>query len=182
VGPEESAADADGALLRPSGVRRSGAVDAYGNRVADAKKRIAIRAWLIEIDCKWLRAVFTWASTWTLEGGGYLMRDNPVRGCEVEKEKNVRRPIATQDRYEALRTKSDTHTAFFGKSGTLEKRRSYLSELLDRVNGTGRRITAVCSLHLQEEVRRQRDGSRPHQAVARGRKGDCRQLPDALQG
>ena len=39
--------------------------------------------------------------------GHYLMRENPVRGYQVQKEENVRRPIATQDRFEALRAKSD---------------------------------------------------------------------------
>ena len=35
-------------------------------------------------------------------------------------------------------------------SGKSEERRSYLSELLDLVNGTGRRLSAVCRLRYQD--------------------------------
>lgn len=33
----------------------------------------------------------------------HLMRENPVRGYDIPSEKNPRRPIATTDRYEAIR-------------------------------------------------------------------------------
>lgn len=92
------------------------------------------------------------------------MRENPVRGYAVPKERNVRRPIATQDRFELLRARSDEHKAFFGQSGTLDHRRSYLSELLDIVNGTGRRISAVCSLCV-DDLRLQRTKQAPHGAI-----------------
>lgn len=143
--------------------RLLGAIDPRGNPVAEDKRQ-GIRARSVEIDCKWLSAVFTWASTWTLDRGGYLMRENPVRGYAVPKERNVRRPIATQDRYELLRARSDEHKAFFGQSGTLDHRRSYLSELLDMVNGTGRRISAVCSLCV-DDLRLQRTKQAPYGAI-----------------
>ena len=36
-----------------------------------------------------------------------MMRENPVRGFEAPKEKNPMRPVATEDRYEAVRGVSD---------------------------------------------------------------------------
>ena len=65
-----------------------------------------VRARAVEADCNWLGWVFNWAAKWRTEQG-YLMRENPVRGYDVPKEKNPRRPVATTDRFQALRAVSD---------------------------------------------------------------------------
>ncbi|HUP25675.1 MAG TPA: tyrosine-type recombinase/integrase [Thermoanaerobaculia bacterium] len=140
-------------------LRSSGAIDARGREVPP-KERRPVRARAVEADCNWLRWVFNWASKWRMQSGHYLMRENPVRGYEAPREEDPRRPVATQDRFEAVRAKSDevTMQTRWGKRAT---QRSYLSELLDIVNGTGRRISAVCQL-TYEDLRLH---ARPHGAI-----------------
>ena len=89
------------------------------------------------------------------------MQENPVRGYRVPSEKNPRRPVATEDRYQATRAKTDQVTMevrWHGKSKTV---RSHLSEVLDVIHGTGRRLSAV--LQLQYENLLLQDG--PHGAI-----------------
>lgn len=129
-------------------LRASGRVDGRGREVAE-KKRRPVGARSVEADCNWLRWVFNWAVKWRANSGHYLMRENPVRGFEAPKEKNPRRPVATQDRFEAVRTVSDD-VPMQSRWGKRTEQRSYLSELLDIVKGTGRRISAVCKLTYED--------------------------------
>lgn len=134
-----------GAWERFVDARGSGAIDARGRDVIAAERR-SVGPRTVQADCQWLRWVFNWATRWRLEGGAFLMSENPVRGYEVPRERNPRRPTATQDRYEAVRAVSDSIEMEVRWGGAREKRRSHLSELLDVVNGTGRRISAICAL------------------------------------
>ena len=81
--------------------------------------------------------------------GHYLMQENPIRGYEIPTEKNPRRPVASTDRYDAIRKISDQLQMEIRWNGRRDSQRSYLSELLDIVNGTGRRISAVCQLRYE---------------------------------
>ena len=130
------------------GERLSGEIDARGNAVPEQKRR-KIRARPVEADCNWLRWVFNWASKWRTPEGYYLMAENPVRGFEAPKEKNPLRPVATEDRYEAVRAVSD-QILMETRWGKKREVRSYLSEVLDIVNGTGRRLSAVCGLRFED--------------------------------
>jgi integrase len=89
------------------------------------------------------------------------MAENPVRGYQAPRERNPRRPTATQDRYEAVRAVSDLIETEIQWGGVRARRRSYLSELLEIVNGTGRRLSPICALTYQDL--RLRDG--PHGAI-----------------
>jgi integrase len=129
--------------------RSSGRVDPRGKVVGEAD-RTPVRTRSVEADLKWLRWVFNWAAKWRTPQGHYLMRENPVRGYEIPTEKNPRRPVASQDRFEAIRKVSDDHQMELRWNGGREQQRSYLSELLDIVNGTGRRISAVCQLRYHD--------------------------------
>lgn len=140
--------------------RASGALDAWGREVSAAERR-GVRPRTVEADCQWLRWVFNWATRWRLKGGTFLMRENPVRGYEAPRERNPRRPTATQDRYEAVRAVSDSVEMEVRWGGRRTRRRSHLSELLDVVNGTGRRISAVCAL-TRGDLRLERG---PHGAI-----------------
>lgn len=122
-------------------LRGSGAIDGRGNPVADLEKRKAVRTRAVEADLKWLRWALNWARDWRLENESYLLRENPVRGFEIPTEKNPRRPVASTDRYEAIRKKTDEVAMEIRWEGRRETRRSYLSEMFDIVHGTGRRIT-----------------------------------------
>lgn len=124
--------------------RLLGAIDARG-RITEGEPR-PVRKRAVEADLLWLRWVFNWAVKWRTPDGAFLMRENPVRGYERPTEKNVRRPVATQDRYEKVRVHTDQISMEIRWNGKREERRSYLSEILDIVNGTGRRISAICAL------------------------------------
>ncbi len=129
--------------------RSSGATDAHGEPVPTTKSR-PVRARTVERDCEWLGWVLNWGAKWRDREGRYLLRENSIRGFDVPSEKNPRRPVATQDRYEAVRAVSDRITMEQRWDGKRRTVRSYLSEILDIVNGTGRRISAVCSLRYQD--------------------------------
>jgi integrase len=129
--------------------RTAGVIDSRGNVVAQAARK-PVRSRSTEADCVWLLLVFNWAIKWRLNDGRYLMRENPVRGYEMPREKNPRRPVASQDRFERVRAVSDDVLMELRWSGTRTKTRSYLSELLDIVNGTGRRIRAICELRYDD--------------------------------
>jgi integrase len=93
---------------------------------------------------------------WNEEGADgevrYLMRENPIRGFAIPKEQNPRRPVATQDRYEAILAKAHAVHPF-------------LPALLTVANGTGRRITAVCRLRY-ENLQLAKTKATPHGAIA----------------
>jgi integrase len=112
--------------------RRSGEIEAEGRLVPfDERKRVSDGT--IWADLVFLNSLMNWATKWRTEDGKYLMRENPARGFALPKEKNPRRPIATDDRLEAILAQApEVHP--------------YLAPLLTIVAGTGRRINAV--LHL----------------------------------
>ena len=105
--------------------RASGAIDARGKPVP-VTKREPVRARAVEADCNWLRWFFNWASKWRPPLGAYLMRENSVRGYEVPKEENPLRPVATQDRFEAIRKVSDQVMMDVRWNGRREEQRSHL--------------------------------------------------------
>ena len=126
--------------------RKSGRIDARSNVVEKKEQCRPVRQRAVANDLEWLRGVILWAMSWQLPDGRFLMDTNPMRGYKIGKEKNVRRPVATQDRYEATRLVSDSVKMEVRRHGRRIPIRSYLSEILDVVNGTGRRISAILQL------------------------------------
>jgi hypothetical protein len=129
--------------------RRSGAIDARGRSVAEGDRR-PVRTRAVEGDLQWLKWVLAWGTKWRDREGRYLMRENAVRGYEIPTEKNPRRPVATQDRYEAVQAVSDRVMMDVRCGDRPELRQSYLSELLEIANGTGRRLSAICQLRYAD--------------------------------
>ena len=129
--------------------RCSGAIDACGDHMAAGNRR-PLRARTVQEDCIWLRLLFRWATNWRTLEGFYLMRDNPARGFEAPRDENPMRPVASGDRYDATRGVSDQVMMEVSWGEKPEHRRSHLSELLDIINGTGRRLSAVCQLRYQD--------------------------------
>lgn len=120
--------------------RLSGAIDARGRAVSKAnRKPVSVRA--VEADCKWLRWVCNWGANWW-EGESYLLPENPIRGFKPPVVKNVRRPVASADRYERVRAVSDRVV--------MRRRRAYLSEILDLAYATGRRLSAILNLRYAD--------------------------------
>ena len=129
--------------------RLSGAMDARGRSVSPNSRR-TIRSRIVERDCRFLSAVFRWASRWRLPNGDYLMRENPVRGFPLPAEKNVRRPVATHDRYEALLAVAKDHTMAVRRGPDRDTERSHLFTLLTLAGETGRRLGAIVALRAED--------------------------------
>lgn len=129
--------------------RRGGIISPRGKPVAEGKRR-PVRIRTVEADLRWLKAVLNWGANWKTGDNRYLLRENPVRGFEFPKEKNPRRPIATQERYEKIKAVADQVMMEVEWDGDRKLVRSHLTEIFEIVNGTGRRISAICQLRYED--------------------------------
>ncbi len=130
--------------LRFQRERTSGAIDARGKTVPD-EQRQPVRARTIIADCVWLRGALNWACDWQLPNGQPLLRDNPTsrKGAfKLPQERNPRRVVASQERFEAIRSVARLVKCRGG--------RTYLPELLEIALHTGRRISAICCLTYED--------------------------------
>ncbi len=125
--------------------RLRGTIDSRGRPVAPVARR-PVRARTVQADCLWLGAVFAWARGWRLASGHYLVEGHPLRGLRAPRERNPRRPVATEERYLAIRAVSDDVPMEIRWRGRREPQRSHLSEVLDLAFHTGRRLSAICKL------------------------------------
>lgn len=130
--------------------RRSGAICAHGShgphQRADKSecpgprgREVGDRT--IEADLKWLRLVIGWGTRRVVghdsRGAAItLLTSDPTRRFEIPKEQNPSQPVASTDRYEAIRAVSDQ----VGE----------LSDFLDVMVGTGRRLSAVRLLRFED--------------------------------
>lgn len=148
-------------------LRRSGAVDARGRRVPEEERRpVGDRA--LEANGKWLHALFNWAETWKSEGR-FLMRHNPIRHLikhHLPKEKNPQRAAVSQERHEAmLAVAPDVTMEVRWDGGKRETHESWLPELLRIANGTGRRISSIVGLRVEDLHLELRNADHPHGAI-----------------
>lgn len=98
---------------------------------------------------RWLKSVLTWATRTRLDSE-LVLRENPIRHYTPKKEENVKRPVATTDRYEALMKVADRVFMEIRWHGKREKRLSYFGELLTLAYHTGKRISAICQLRYED--------------------------------
>lgn len=145
-------------------LRLAGELGADGLTVADPADRRRVRARTVEADLRWLIIVLNWGCRWQDREGHYLLAENPARGFEVPREKNPRRPVATQEQYEALRAVSDSIGMELRDRNRRVPVRSYLSEILDLAHWTGRRISAVLALRF-EDLHLERTPTAPSGAI-----------------
>jgi integrase len=139
----------------------------------------------VTADLDFIVSVFNWACQWNGSDGRPLLERNPwgahgpgVKRVILERPKNraPRRPVATYDRYLAVRAAADrvlmrvpkgtpgAHLVRVGDKASgsrrtmspchLWMRPSYLAELLELTEQTGRRIGAICRLSYDDIVRR----------------------------
>jgi integrase len=153
--------------------RRSGEIDARGLPVDDPQKRRSVRDRTVEADLRGLSAILAWAVRWRDREGRRLLHENPVHGLRIPTEKNPRRPVATQGRYEALlavagRVMYEAIVTETGENGKKRRKRvpvpSYLPELLVLANETGRRLSAILGL-TYEDVNTERRPTAPHGSI-----------------
>lgn len=126
--------------------RRSGRIDGRGRRVS---KPVPVAPRTAAKDLKALRAVTRWACTYRV-AGRKLLDSDPTAGLSLPIEQNPRRPLATHDRVDRIREHYHKPTMRVERDGRRERVESYLPEIFDVVVGTGRRISAVCKLRVED--------------------------------
>jgi integrase len=95
----------------------------------------------IGADLVFLNSALNWATKLRLKDGSRLLADNPMRGYPIPSNTNVRRPVATYDRFLAVRAKADTVDPLFGF-------------FLDLIESLGWRVSAVCQLRASDYDRK----------------------------
>ncbi len=153
--------------------RSSGYIDSRGNSVTDPEKQRKVRTRIVQKDLAFLNDVLTWAAgdrqnkvkvPSPKPDGRSLIRENPVRNFAIPSETNPLRPVASQDRLEALREAAADLTVRQRRDDKVVHRPTYLLEILDIVAGTARRISAVLQLRYDDLVLA-RTKDEPHGAI-----------------
>jgi integrase len=127
-------------------------------------KGTPVRDRTIEADLRYLSTVLRWATLWQDREGRYLLRENPVRGYPIPREKNPRRPVQTPERHEALLEVAERVTIEEIRNRKRVRVRSYLPELLVLANETGRRLSAILGL-TYGDLHSERTRHAPHGAI-----------------
>lgn len=134
LGPDRIVTDLDHATMdRFVRMRRAGKIRVEGRDLANPARDRTIQA-----DVQWLKSVFRWAMTYAPDGRPLLDR-NPIEGFRPPSPKNPRRPVATWDRYAAIRKHADAvdPQGLFG-------------HFLDLAEGTGWRLNALCQIRVRD--------------------------------
>lgn len=129
--------------------RRSGAIGPRGEPVPDMDQRRKVGNRSVQKDLVFLRAVIHWALGFR-DDGYRLLTTDPTIGFKMPRERNPKRPVATHDRVDAIREHYRKPTMRLERAGKREHVESYLPEIFEIVVGTGRRISAVCSLRVED--------------------------------
>lgn len=160
-------------------LRATGARDARGNPVAEKDRRpVGPRG--VDATLVFIIAVLNWAMGYKVRGRQLITANPfgaPAPGVRrtLERPKNLapKRPIATYDRFLKVRAKAEQvlmaarekdpgavlvevgRAKFKHGEGPVKlwMRPSYLPELLDLVEATGRRISAICQLWYSDFIR-----------------------------
>ena len=114
--------------------RRAGELGAKRRKAEDR----AVRDDTIRQNLNWLASLLRWARGFRV-GGRRLMATNPLDGVRFPREKNVRRPVASEERYR----KTLEQAPAVDPTGRLET-------LLALARYTGRRINAMLQLRASD--------------------------------
>lgn len=93
----------------------------------------------IGADIVFLQSVFNWSLKVAMPDGSRLLSENPIRDYQRPKNKNPKRPLATYDRFLAVRAKADE----------ADPQRLFGS-FLDLIECLGWRVSAVCNLQMTD--------------------------------
>lgn len=129
-------------------LRGSGAIDSRGNPVPEENRR-KVRPRTVAADLIFLEAALNWATDWRT-GDGYLMRENPVRGFERPRERNPRRPVATDRRVEKIRSAAPKVTMKVEWGEEPETVPSHLRTIFELAVRTGRRLSSNLQLRYSD--------------------------------
>lgn len=113
-------------------------------------ERVSVRPRTVRHDLEWLRAVISWARKWRDTNGRQLLETNPTELFDLPEDTTPRRPIATHDRFLLVRAAAEHVVVQTRRPGWRRSMASYLPELLDLANETGRRIGAIRQLRVRD--------------------------------
>lgn len=108
-------------------------------RMTNRKLPRPLRDGALDADFSWLSSVFNWATKHKIANGKRLLDRNPLHDCKWPKEKNVRRPIASHERYELTVSKANE----VDETGRLRL-------ILALARYTGRRESAIIHLRASD--------------------------------
>jgi integrase len=114
--------------------RRTGAIDALAGNYRGHPARDGT----IRLELSILNAILRWALGFRINGKRLLIA-HPLDGLTLPRERNIRRPIASEERYRRTLAKADT----VDPTGRL-------ACLLALARYTGRRINAICQLRASD--------------------------------
>ena len=110
-----------------------------------SRGRKEVRAGTVDGDFRWLSSVFNWGRKHRVDGKR-LLPVNPLHDVEWTKEKNVRRPIASHDRFVKTLEQADA----IDPHGRLRC-------ILTLARHTGHRENAICQLRADDYLRTKAD-------------------------
>jgi len=130
--------------------RKSGALSATGEVVTDPAKRKEVGWRSVERTLGFLRSLCLWAVGFRDDDANFLLEFDPSRGLKLPREPNPNRPVATHDRVDAIRQVYRQVKMRVQRGLNRLWVESYLPEVFEIVVGTGRRISAVCGLRVED--------------------------------
>ncbi|HEX5409181.1 MAG TPA: tyrosine-type recombinase/integrase [Gemmatimonadaceae bacterium] len=113
----------------------------------DGRVTEAVRARSIAQDLALLRTIIRWGCKARGPDGAWLVATNPLRGLELPVEANPRRPVATYDRFLAVRAAVGTLAA---ETPAMRDTWLRLELALVLAEATGRRIGAIAGLRWSD--------------------------------
>jgi integrase len=130
-------ADLDVSTLGPSDVTRYVQARRSGQFHKRKGAPLTVRDATIRSDLVALKTVLNWATMERDEKGRRLLKEHPLRGIELPREKNPRRPVMTDDTYRALLK-------------VVDQVHPQLKLALVIAEGTGRRLSAWAHLRWDD--------------------------------
>jgi len=133
---------------RYAAVRRSGGLIPTGREPTENRKARGVRNGTLDADFRWLSSVFNWARKHKTDGRRFLTA-NPLHDVKWPKETNVRRPVASHQRFlDTLAMVDEVDPA------------GRLRCMLALARYTGRRESAICQVRVSDILKTARDVQR----------------------
>lgn len=112
----------------------------------DGEKSRAVRARSPEVEVRILKTMLKWATTIRIRSGQRLLASNPLAGVRGTREANPRRPVATWERFQALRIAMQELAALVSESPSKHQRWVRMELALVLAEATGRRLGSIRQL------------------------------------
>ncbi|HJQ53467.1 MAG TPA: site-specific integrase [Gemmatimonadaceae bacterium] len=117
-----------------------------GIDLGDGELSKPVRARSPEVELRILRTMLKWATTIRVRGGQRLLAANPLAGVRSQKEQNPKRPVASFERFQAIRKAMQELAAQNAESPSKHQRWLRLELALVLAEATGRRIGSIRKL------------------------------------